>query len=192
MARPKAFDTDETLKRAMTVFQAKGFEATSIQDLVERLGINRQSLYDTFGDKQALYLACLEHYRCSTRRPFAECLEGPLPLRKAFGNLFAMAVDRLRDPAGSPCLMAHAALERATDDPATRACVEQNLAQIFALFEARIRRAQADGELGPGHEPVALARYLQNALHGLQITARSGASRDDLEGVVRVTLSVLG
>jgi TetR/AcrR family transcriptional repressor of nem operon len=88
--------------------------------------------------------------------------------------------------------MAHAALERATDDPETRACVGNNLNQFFALFEARLRRAQADGELGPGHDPAALARFLQNAFHGLQVTARSGASRHDLEAIVRVTLSVLG
>lgn len=192
MARTKAFDEDATLQRATDLFQAKGFEATSIQDLVDHLGINRQSLYDTFGDKQALYLASLERYSHAGRRPFAELLEGPLPLRKALGTIFALAVDRLLSPDGSACLMAHAALERAADDPETRLCVRNNLNQLFELFEKRLRRAQADGELGPAHDPAALARYLQNAFHGLQVTARSGASRDDLEGIVRVTLSVLG
>jgi TetR/AcrR family transcriptional repressor of nem operon len=115
-----------------------------------------------------------------------------MPLRKAMGALFSLAVDRLLSPEGMCCLMAHAALERAADDPETRACVRDNLNQLFALLEARLLRAQADGELGPGHDPAALARYLQNAFHGLQVTARSGASRDDLEGIVRVTLSVLG
>lgn len=192
MARCKAFDEEATLQRAMTVFQAKGFEATSIQDLVDQLGINRQSLYDTFGDKQALYLASLERYRQAASRPFTELLEGPLPLRKAVGALFTLALDRLLSADGLPCLMAHAALERAAEDPGTRACVRNNLDQGFARFEARLRRAQAEGELGPGQDPAALARYLQNTLHGLQVTARSGASRDDLEGIVRVTLSVLG
>jgi TetR/AcrR family transcriptional repressor of nem operon len=192
MARSKAFDEDATLQRATDLFQAKGFEATSIQDLVDHLGISRQSLYDTFGDKQALWLASLERYRQAGRRPFAELLEGPLPLRKALGAIFNMALDRLLSPESTACLMAHAALERAAEDPETRVCVGNNLNQLFALFEARLRRAQADGELGPGHEPAALARYLQNAFLGLQVTARSGASRDDLEGIVRVTLSVLG
>jgi len=191
MARSKAFDEDATLQRAMTLFQAKGFEATSIQDLVEHLGINRQSLYDTFGDKQALYLASLERYGGAIHRRFRELLEGPLPLRKALGSLFALAVERVLSPEGQPCLLAHAALER-DGDPATCLCVRGNLNQSFALFEARLVRAQADGELGPGHDPAALARYLQNAFHGLQVTARSGASRSDLEGIVRVTLSVLG
>jgi len=192
MARPKAFDEDATLQRATDLFQAKGFEATTIQDLVDHLGISRQSLYDTFGDKQALWLASLERYRQTGRRPFAELLEGPIPLRKAMGAIFNLALDRLLSPDGTSCLMAHAALERATDDPETRACVGNNLNQFFALFEARLRRAQADGELGPGHDPAALARFLQNAFHGLQVTARSGASRHDLEAIVRVTLSVLG
>lgn len=192
MARSKAFDEEATLQRATDLFQAKGFEATSIQDLVEHLGINRQSLYDTFGDKQALWLASLERYRQAGGRPFTELLDGPLPLRKALGAIFTLALDRLLSLNGQPCLMAHAALERAADDPETRVCVHSNLHQFFTLFEARLRRAQADGELGAGHDPVALARYLQNAFLGLQVTARSGASRDDLEGIVRVTLSVLG
>lgn len=192
MARSKAFDTDAALQGATEVFQAKGFEATSIQDLVDRLGISRQSLYDTFGDKQALWLASLERYRQAGRRPFADLLEGPMPLRKALAALFNLMLDRLLSPDGMACLMAHAALERAAGDPATRACVGGHLNQLFALFEARLRRAQAEGELGPGHDPAALARFLQNAIHGLQVTARSGASRGDLEGIVRVTLSVLG
>lgn len=192
MARCKAFDEDATLQRAMDLFQAKGFEATSIQDLVDHLGINRQSLYDTFGDKQALYMASLERYRRGAGRPFAELLEGPLPLRKALAGLFGMTVDRLLSPDGQVCLMAHAALERASEDPETRACVRDNLRHVFGLFEARLRRAQAEGELGPAHDPAALAHYLQNSFLGLQVTARSGASRDDLEGIVRVTLSVLG
>jgi TetR/AcrR family transcriptional repressor of nem operon len=192
MARCKAFDQDEALQRATELFQDKGFEATSIQDLVDHLGISRQSLYDTFGDKQALWLASLERYRQAGRRPFADLLEGPMPLRKALGALFTLVLDRLLAPDGRCCLMAHAALERAADDPETRACVGNNLDQLFALFEARLRRAQSEGELGPGHDPAALARFLQNAIHGLQVTARSGAGRRDLEGIVRVTLSVLG
>ena len=192
MARCKAFDEEMTLERAMELFQAKGFEATSIQDLVDQLGINRQSLYDTFGDKQALYLASLEHYRQAAVRPMAELLEGPLPLRRALGAIFNLALDHLLSPDGQPCLMAHAAMERAADDPATRACVSANLKQVFGLFERRLRRAQAEGELGPAHDPAALAHYLQNCFHGLQVTARAGAGRADLEGIVRVTLSVLG
>jgi TetR/AcrR family transcriptional repressor of nem operon len=192
MARSKAFDQDTALQGAMEVFQAKGFEATSIQDLVDHLGVSRQSLYDTFGDKQALYMACLERYRHAAGQPFAELLGGPLPLRKALGALFNLMLDRLLSPDAKPCLMAHAALERAAGDQETSACVRGNLKQTFGLFEARLRRAQADGELGPAHDPAALARYLQNSLHGLQVTARAGASREDLEGIIRVTLSVLG
>lgn len=192
MARCKAFDEDETLQKAMELFQAKGFEATSIQDLVDHLGINRQSLYDTFGDKQALYLASLERYRHAVSRPFTQMLDGPLPLRKAIGAIFNLTLDRLLSPDGQPCLMAHAALERASEDPATQACVQGNLKHVFDLFEKRLRRAQVEGELGPAHDPAALAHYLQNSLHGLQVTARAGASRADLEDIVRVTLSVLG
>ena len=79
MARPKAFDRDRTLARALELFQAKGYEATSIQDLVDAMGIGRQSLYDTFGDKEALYREALERYVAEGPRSVLVALESPLP-----------------------------------------------------------------------------------------------------------------
>lgn len=192
MARPKAFDQEQALQGAVEVFRAKGFESTSIQDLVDGMGINRQSLYDTFGDKEALYHAALERYRILSPAPFAAILEGPLPLRSALATLFESVVTYLHSPKGMPCFLAHAALERAEEDPKTARCVHTAFGHNLDRLEGRLRRAQKEGELGMHQNVAALARYLQNALHGLQVTARSGASRADLDAIVRVTLSVLG
>src|ERR1700730_2144482 len=77
MARQKEFDRDEVLHKAMEVFWSRGYEASSIQDLVKRMGINRQSLYDTFGDKHTLYLQALDRYREVEGRKIVELLEQP-------------------------------------------------------------------------------------------------------------------
>jgi TetR/AcrR family transcriptional repressor of nem operon len=176
----------------METFRAKGFEATSMQDLVDGMGINRQSLYDTFGPKEALYHAALERYLCQNRTAFATLLDGPLPLRRALAAQFDLVVGYLLSPDGQPCFLAQAALERAASDPASAQCVQGAFNQSLRRLEDRLKRAQAEGELGPHHDPAALARFFQNTLFGLQITARSGASRADLEAIVRVNLSVLG
>ncbi len=192
MARPKAFDREQALQGALGIFRAKGFEATTIQDLVDGTGINRQSLYDTFGDKETLYHEALDRYRTEGPQPIAAALEGPLPLRRAVATLFDGVITYLLSPEGQPCFLAHAALERAAGDPQTATCVQTGFKDILRRWEARFRRAQSEGELGPHHDPAALALVFQNALHGLQVTARSGARRADLDAIARVTLSILG
>lgn len=191
MARPKAFDEDQALEGALNLFWAKGYEATSIQDLVDQLGINRQSLYDTFGGKEALYHAALKRYCLQATVPLALHLRGPAPLRKALHQLFQDTLDHLFSD-GHPCLLAQAALERAQVDPGAKVFVNHGFRDARGLFVERIIRAQSEGEVGLHHDPKALAYFLHNALQGLQITARAGASRADLEAAVRVTLSVLG
>jgi TetR/AcrR family transcriptional repressor of nem operon len=192
MARPKAFDRDQALHGALAVFQAKGYEGATIQDLLEGMGISRQSLYDTFGDKEALYHEALERYRAENPASITALLEGPLPLRRALTAVFEGAIAHLLSPEGQPCFLVHAALERAADDPQVATCVQRGFDQNLKRFKARFKRAQAQGELGAHHDPAALALTFQNALNGLQVTARSGARRADLEAIVRVTLSVLG
>lgn len=192
MARPKAFDEDQALQRALETFQAKGYEGTSIQDLVEAMGINRQSVYDTFGNKETLYQMALERYRGQVPAVLGDLIDGPLPFRQAFAAQFAVIFDRILSPGGLPCFLAQAALGRAAGHPASAACVTAGYRQNLQRLENRLRRAQVEGDLGAHHDPVALARFFQNTLHGLQVTARSGASRADLEAIIRVTLSILG
>lgn len=192
MARPKAFVEDQALQRALETFQAKGFDGTSIQDLVEAMGINRQSIYDTFGDKEALFHTALERYRAQAPALIGSALEGPLPLRLALAAQFEQVASYLLSSKGMPCFLAQTAIGRAADDPTSARCVKTAFAQNLQRLEKRLRRAQAEGELGSHHDPAALACFFQNALHGFQVTARSGASREDLEAIIRVTLSILG
>src|SRR5258707_10646914 len=94
MARQKEFDRDEVLHKAMEAFWTRGYEGASVQDLVKHMGINRQSIYDTFGDKHALFLQALDHYREIESRRVFELLERPGPVKKNFRQLFERVVEK--------------------------------------------------------------------------------------------------
>src|SRR5713226_2211779 len=114
MARQKEFDREETLHKAMEVFWSRGYEAASIRDLVKHMGINRQSLYDTFGDKHALYLQALDRYCEVQSRKLFELLERPGSVKKNLRELFEGVVEKaLRDRERRGCFMGNAMSELA-------------------------------------------------------------------------------
>jgi len=192
MARPKAFERDRALKRALELFQAKGYEATSIQDLVDAMGIGRQSLYDTFGDKEMLYREALERYVAEGAHSVLVALESPLPLRRAVSVVLEEVVAHLAAPDCRPCFIAHAALDRARFDSWTAQCVQNGFRDCLRLWELRFRRAQAEGDLGAHHDSRTLGLVFQSTIYGLQVSALAGVPRPDLEAAVRITLSLLG
>ena len=191
MARPKAFDRDEALGRALDLFWKQGYEATSIVDLVDHLGIGRQSLYDTFGDKHALYLEALDRYG-ERYGDHAGRLAAEEPVRVALRRYLLGVVDAALSGDGRTCMMVAAAAERCPADPDVNKRVVGNCASLERAFVARLERAQKAGELGRHQDVTALARYLVNAVHGLNITAKAMRDRAALEQIVDVTLAVLG
>ena len=192
MTRPKAFDRDLALTRALELFQAKGYEGTSIQDLLDAMGIGRQSLYDTFGGKEALYREALGRYIAEGPRSLLVALESPLPLRRAVCAVLEGVVAHLASPGCRPCFIAHAALDRARFDGWTAQCVQSGYQNCLRLWELRFRRAQAEGDLGPHHDSRTLGLVFQSTIYGLQVSALAGVARPDLEAAVRITLSILG
>src|SRR5436190_20338951 len=100
MARQKEFDRDEVLHKAMEVFWTRGYQRASIQDLVQHMGVNRQSIYDTFGDKHSLFLEALDHYREIQSRKVFEVLERPGSMKRNVRQLFEEAVARSLSPEG--------------------------------------------------------------------------------------------
>lgn len=191
MGRPKEFDRDQALDRALELFWSRGYEATSMSDLVEHLGIGRQSLYDTFGDKHALYLAALDRYRTEHSTTPWHLLDQPL--RKGLRALMLAVVDWLAtNPDGKICMMVGAAAERCPQDPEVAARFCTSTRDQEARLAARLRRAVDDGEIGAHHDPEAVARYLINTLYGLQLSARTTRDRAALAQIVDVALSILG
>ncbi|HZB46526.1 MAG TPA: TetR/AcrR family transcriptional regulator [Pyrinomonadaceae bacterium] len=192
MARHKEFDRDEALHKAMEVFWSRGYEAASVGELVKHMGINRQSLYDTFGDKQALYLQALDRYREVEGRKTLELLERPGSVKKALRQLFEGVVDgSLCGGERRGCFVGNAMSERAGRCPETAARACGQLAAAEEAFYRALLRGKREGEIEGGRDLRAVARFLFSSLQGLQLMAKATQDRKTLQDVVKVTLSVL-
>ena len=192
MARQKEFDREEALDRAMAAFWSKGYAATSIEDLVAHMRIQRGSLYGTFGDKRRLFLAALDRYQRVVARELFEALDAPGSGLEAIRRFFRLRIegslDRRRPPG---CLVTNSAIELARRDRGAAAKVGRSLAKIEAAFLRTLQRARAEGELTASQDLRPLARFLTSSAQGLSVMARAARDRAALEDVVGIVLSVL-
>jgi TetR/AcrR family transcriptional repressor of nem operon len=192
MPRPREFEREVVLDRAMRVFWSRGYEATSIRYLVERMGIQRGSLYGAFGDKRRLFFAAIEHYdRVMTARLLAT-LDAPgsglRAIRRFFRLKVALAQERGR-PRG--CLLTNSAAELASRDRGAAGRIGVTLGRIEAAFFRAVIRAQQAGELDPRRDARALARFLTSSAQGLSVMAKASPDRAALEDIVKTTLEVV-
>ena len=192
MARQKEFDREDALQKAMEVFWSRGYQSASIQDLVKQMGINRQSLYDTFGDKHTLYLKALDRYRETEGRKLSELLEGSGSVKKALKGLFAGVVDgSLCTGERRGCFMSNATSELAGRCKETADRARSNMAAAEDAFYRALLRGKKEGELKEVRDPRAVARFLYSSFQGLVLMAKATQDRKTLEDVVKVTLSVV-
>jgi len=176
----------------MEVFWSRGYSAASIQDLVKHMGINRQSLYDTFGDKHALYLQALDRYREVEGRKVFDLLERPGSVKKTLRLLFEGVIEKaLCDRQRRGCFMGNAVSELAGRCKETAARTARNMTTTEAAFYRTLLRGKNEGELKHVRDLRAVARFLYSSMQGLVLTAKATQDRKTLEDVVKVTLSVL-
>jgi TetR/AcrR family transcriptional regulator, transcriptional repressor for nem operon len=190
MGRQKEFDREEALHKAMEVFWTRGYGASSIQDLVKHMSINRQSLYDTFGDKHALYLQALDRYRDIEGRKIVELMERPGSVKRNLRQLFEITIEKaLSDRRG--CFMGNAMSELAgrCQDTAARTC--GNMGAAHEAFYRALLRGKREGELKRIRDARAVARFLYSSLQGLVLTGKATQDRKTLKDIVTVTLSVI-
>jgi TetR/AcrR family transcriptional repressor of nem operon len=191
MARPREFDEDEVLAAAMNCFWARGYEASSIRDLADEMGITGASLYNAFGDKRTLYHRALEFYIDHSVRDRIERLERLEPLR-AIGTFFDEVVSRsVADRQRRGCMLVNAALEVAADDTELRALVARHTAKIEGFFKRCIAAGQTDGSIARAQPAADLAKTMLGVLFGLRVLARVRPQRNVLEGAVRGALGLL-
>ena len=190
MPRTKEFEPGEALDAAMQLFWRNGYAATSIRDLLDGMGIGYGSLYNTFGDKHALFLASLDRFQKIRTSWIDEVLEDSG--LSGIEEVFWRTVDGLVgfEPRRG-CLLANTAVELGPHDAEVAAKISRYVRHTEAVFERAVIRAQEAGEIPVDRDPRALARFLVNALHGLRVLARVGTDRAVLEDVVRVALDVL-
>ncbi len=169
MARPRTFDEEAVLNRAMLLFWRKGYEATAMSDLVEELGLGRGSIYAAFGDKHQLFLRALGRYLDHQTQLLTTALdeEGPvLPrLRDVLDRL--LAADAACGNAG--CFSVNSIAELLPHDTEVGELARRSTASAEEAFTAQLERAARDGELSPAITPRDAARLLQNLVQGIQI-----------------------
>lgn len=184
--RPPAFDRAAVLARAAETFWRLGYEGASIVDLTGAMGITAQSLYAAFGSKAALYQAALDWYLASFATMTAEMLAAPDPLGTLAAWLEAQA-DLFSAPTHPPgCMISTALLGAAAENEAVARLVAEMREGTIAQMRARLERARDEGELAPGSDPAALARFVGALVQGLSVQARDGAGRDDLVALARL------
>jgi len=194
MARPRKFEREPLLKRAQEVFWSQGYEATSVQDLVEALDIHPGTLYATFGDKHALFLEVLDYYRGWTEAAIGALLRRPGSKKQAIEQFFNLMVNGLLAPTGKRgCLLTNTAVERALcDAPAVERVAQHHTWMAAALHQA-LQEAQDAGELRtrPPEELRALAQFLASTMQGLRVVARTTDEPGVLRNIVGVALQAL-
>src|SRR6202040_403342 len=186
LGRPRAFDVEKALHRAMHVFWRKGYLGTSLSDLTDARGINRPSLYAAFGNKESLFRKALEHYSKGPSAYLGEALREP-NARAVVERLWHGVVDLLTDPqTPATCMWVHGALS-CGDDPLRKEFAAQRATGLDDL-RTRFKRAIAEGDLAADSDAAALACFVQTINFGLTVQASTGATRKELLRIVEIAL----
>jgi len=192
MARPREFDIDAALERAMEVFWSKGYEATSLDDLCVATGLSRSSLYATFGDKRNLLLQSLSLYVDHGSKRVAEALLRKVPFRAALADFLDAFIDAIvAGPGRRGCFIGNCAAEMERQDRSAMAKIRDALARNEGYFRAALEAAKARGELSPEADVAALARFLCASTQGLRLVGKANPDRAALEDIAAVMLRCL-
>lgn len=186
--RPRAFDPELALERALRLFWEKGYEGTSLSDLTEAIGINRPSLYAAFGDKESLFLKALDRYSEGRAADLKDALAQPTA--RAVVERFLGKVAEVLGDSGNPrgCLLVHGALScGAGADPIRRELILRRK-DIEVELRRRFKRAKSDGDLPAEASPSDLASYVATVAHGMAVQAAGGASRSELQRIVQLVV----
>ena len=191
MARPREFDSNTALESAMHVFWAKGYEATSLDDLCEATGLGRSSLYAAFGDKRGLYLSALDRYEEAGVHRIAAALARP-PIRKAVAAFVGRIIDDIvAGPGRRGCFIGNSAAELARGDRTAATRVRRSLDRLEATFRDALAHARSRGEIAATSDVDALARFLVAGIQGLRLVGKAKPDRAALDDIAAVMLRCL-
>jgi AcrR family transcriptional regulator len=189
MGRPREFDVDKALDRALRLFWRKGYEGTSLSDLTKALGINRPSLYAAFGNKEELFRKAVARYSEGPAAYFGEALQAPTA-RAAVEQLLVATAKLLTDPRyPRGCFLVQGALACGAAANSVRQELIARRAASVDLIRQRFARAAAEGDLPGDVDPCALARFIAAVMHGMAVQAASGATRKELQQVAAMALN---
>lgn len=191
MARPREFDEDEVLERALEAFWRRGFDATSVSDLLAATGLAKGSLYKAFGDKRSLMLRALERYlERSYGHVRATLLDAPSAGEGIEAWLHRVA-DRATQPESKGCFAVNCTVQTAPHDSEVRALIVAHRERMLRLFEDVIARGIERGELREGVRPEVAARLVGTLVNGLQVSGKAGLTRTQAQDEVELALAAL-
>jgi TetR/AcrR family transcriptional regulator, transcriptional repressor for nem operon len=192
MPRIKAFDETEIIEKAKNLFQLKGYEGTSMQDLIDTLGISRSSLYDTFGDKHQLYLKTLNAYCQDNAYALvakAENIENPLAFIQ---DIFTSIIEQTKkDVEKKGCYVVNAIVEFSERNTDVTEIVDASNKAFEKMLEKLIAKAQAKKQIAANKNPKQISKFLFTTIYGLRVSSKSNASIKELKDVAAIALSVL-
>lgn len=191
MARTKEFDKEQVLKKAMDLFWSKGYNATSMQDLVDGLGISRSSMYDTFGDKEALFCEALSSYKKHQSASICDAFSNiPSPLQ-AIKTIFGGVITQSVNDENKGCFLVNSATELSSNNEKVRDLVCQNTEEVVNTLTLGIKKGQDLGEIKTTTEARQLAYFIYNTMTGIQVGLRAGIDKQTLSDIVAVAISAI-
>ena len=192
MPKVKQFNKEKVLEAASTIFHQKGYNGTSIDEILKATGLSRSSLYDSFQDKHNLYLQSLEFYKQASDEDMQVVDQKNLNGLEKLEYLFKEVVDHLvKNPDDNGCLMVNAAAEMSKQCDKTSQVICNNKENVQELFTSWLAEAQNSQVLKLSKPPKSYGSFLFNTLCGLKVMSQSGASKAELSNVVKVTLDAL-
>jgi TetR/AcrR family transcriptional repressor of nem operon len=192
MPKAKQFNREKVLEVSAAIFQQKGYNGTSIDEILKATGLSRSSLYDSFKDKHTLYLQALEFYNNAERHTIENVDRRDLNGLQKIEHLFRDVVQHLiKHPADNGCLMVNAASEMSKQCEKTAQVICNNKDNMQELFTNWLAEAQKNKVVSLSNEPGSYAPFLFNSLCGLKILSQSGATEEELNEVVNVTMEAI-
>lgn len=191
MARTKLFDEDEVLDKAVCLFLNKGYNGTSMQDLVDGLGISRSSLYDTYVDKHTLYIKALERYQTAGSAKVCSIVNNDAPAKEKISHLLKLYTSNLlNDAPQKGCLLVNAELEMAPHDPLINEMICKNEQLLEDAFLRAIQKGQESGEISSKQDAKTLTRFFLTTGKGLRVSTQE-TDPAFFENIIQTALSVL-
>lgn len=182
MGRSREFDENVVLQKAMELFWKQGYEKTSLNDLVEHMGIHRRSLYDTFGDKHTLFLKAMDFYQELIRNNILAGVSKAETPKQAIQFIFDFIIEGYEDKQWG-CLTVNSATELALIDNEIKERTERIFMQTEQLLADLVRKGQQAGEISSAYDPEILSEVLHNTLHGIRVQLRISASKEKLHRI---------
>ncbi len=192
MARTKEFDEAEILNKALHIFWCKGYNGTSMQDLIDGLGISRSSLYDTYGDKRTLYLAALKKYQGDESKLLIDTITHSSSLVDTVKLIFKKMIEEsVSDNLKKGCFLVNSAIDLAPHDKEISAIIAANQKEVEDAWYKAIKKSQEKGEITDQHTARALARFIMNAAMGIRVSAKTASDKKTYDDILQVVLGLL-